>query len=139
MIDQFPSLGRDTLNVSIQRRFLEPLAGDSDTAEPPEAQRIHDMEGKCFVTEIEKGFYYSTTQNLISAHAICAGSFEHQFTLIQILQNMLTDGRIALDDAADHHQLLVLFVILNVGHEGHLFLPYFAHFVLCSFSLFVLI
>jgi hypothetical protein len=33
---------------------------------------------------------------------------------------------------------LALCVILNVGHEGHLFLPFFAHFVLRSFCLFVI-
>ncbi len=100
MIDKFPSLSRDALDVSIQRRFLEPFVGDSDTAEPSDALGIHDMESKRFVTEIEEGFYHSATQNLIGAHAICAGSLVHDFALIQILQNVLTDGRVAVDDAA---------------------------------------
>ena len=52
---------------------------------------------------------------------------------------MLADGSIAVDDAADHRQLLALSMILNVGHAGHLFLPFYAHFVLRSFSLFVVI
>ncbi len=96
MIDEFPGLSRNALNVPIQRRFLETFVGDSNTAEPPKALRIHDVEGKRFVTEIEKGFYHSATQNLISAHAVCARSFERQFSPIQILQNKLTDGRLAV-------------------------------------------
>jgi len=139
MIDQFPGLSTNAFNVPIQRRFLEPIVGDYDTAKPSEALRIHDMEGKGFVTEIEKGFYHRATHNLIGAHAVCPGSFEHHFAPIQILQNMLTYGRSVVDDAADLHELLALLVILNVGHKGHLFLPYFAHFVLRSFSLFVVI
>jgi hypothetical protein len=50
---------------------------------------------------------------------------------------MLADGRVCIDDAADHFQLLALGMIENVGHQRHLFWPFFAHFVTGSFSVFV--
>ena len=50
---------------------------------------------------------------------------------------MLADVRAFIDDTADHFQLLALGMIENVGHQRHLFWPFFAYFVTGSFSAFV--
>jgi hypothetical protein len=138
-VDYFPGLLRDTLDVAVQCRLLEPFVGDSNTAKPSDALGIHDMKGKVFVTEAEESFNHGAAKNLIGTHPLCADALGYRLSLIQILQNMPTNGRVAVDDVADHRELLALYVILNVGHEGHLFLPFFAHFVLRSFLLFVVI
>jgi hypothetical protein len=58
---------------------------------------------------------------------------------IEILQNMAADGRICINDGADHFYLLALGMIENEGHQGHLFLPFFAHLVSDPFLDFVVI
>jgi len=80
-----------------------------------------------------------TAQYLVGAHALGTGSLGHGFAFVQILQNIPTDGRVCINDAADYFQLLALRMIKNVGHQRHLFLPFFAHFVTGSFIVFVVI
>jgi len=58
---------------------------------------------------------------------------------IQILQNFFTDDRGGTNDGADHFQFSVPGMIFDVGHQRHLFLPFFAHFASGSFSAFVAI
>jgi hypothetical protein len=52
---------------------------------------------------------------------------------------MLADGRVFIDDAADHFLLPALWMIENVGHQRHLFWPFFVHSVTGFFSVFVVI
>jgi hypothetical protein len=61
------------------------------------------------------------------------------FALAQILKNTLTDGRVGINDGADDGKLFALGVVCYLGHQRHLFLPFFAHFVIGSFLLFVVI
>ena len=80
-----------------------------------------------------------TSQHLIGAHTLCPGALRLNFAFIQILQDMATNDRGVIEDLADRLDLLVLSMILNVRHQGHLFLPFFAHFMTGSFSAFVVI
>jgi len=52
---------------------------------------------------------------------------------------MSTDGRVGIDDVADDFQLFALRIIEDVRHQRHLFLILFAHFVLSSFPVFIVI
>ena len=54
-------------------------------------------------------------------------------TLVPDTFYILPDGRVAINDVADHRQLLSLAIIGNVGHQGHVFLPFFARFVSAPF------
>lgn len=46
---------------------------------------------------------------------------------------------LGIDDGADRLQFLTLGVVGDVGHQGHLSVPFFAHFVLGFFPLFVVL
>lgn len=56
------------------------------------------------------------------------------FTFVQVLQNAFVDGRIGVNDVADDLQLFALDMVFYSEHQRHLFLPFFAHFVIGSFS-----
>jgi hypothetical protein len=58
---------------------------------------------------------------------------------VQILQNPVTDDNIRINDVADNFQLFAPGMVCYFRHQGHLFLPFFAHFVFGSFSKFVVI
>lgn len=58
---------------------------------------------------------------------------------IQVLKNITANGSILIDDGADRLQFLALGMIKNVVHQRHLFLPFFAHFEVGSFSVYVVI
>jgi hypothetical protein len=55
------------------------------------------------------------------------------------LQNITADGKIHINDCADHSYLLALGMTRNAGLQRHLFLPYFAPLMSGSFLGFVVI
>lgn len=110
-----------------------------DAAKPSDALRINDMKSQFFISKIEKCSDNGTSQYLLGTHAVGTGTKTQGFVPVQILQYMLTDDRVFVDDAADGFQLFTLRMIENVRHQGHLFLPFIAHFVLSSFRIFVVI
>ena len=63
------------------------------------------------------------------------------FTLsfIEILKNIVTNGRSVIDQQADDFQLSILRVIGNGFNQRHLFLLYLAHFVTGLFLVCVVI
>jgi hypothetical protein len=138
-IYHLPGLIRYALNIAIQGRFFEAFLGNADATKPPQAARIDDVEGQVLISETEKRFDDDTSQHLVSTHTLGAGALGLGLTCVQVLQNILTDGRVCIDDATDDFQLLALGMIKNVGHQRHLFLPFFAHFVTSSFFVFVVI
>jgi hypothetical protein len=71
--------------------------------------------------ESEKDFNDDTAQSRFGTHAFGTCALGFGLTLVQILQNMLADGRGGINDTADHFQLLDLGMIENVGHRRHLF------------------
>ena len=138
-VDHFPGLIADGFNVSVQSRFFKPFFGNPDTAKPPEALRIDNMKGQFLVCESKKNSDNGTSEHLIGAHTLCPSTLSHGLAFAQILQKTVTNDRVSIDDAADYFQLLALLMIKNMGHQGYLFLPFFAHFVVGSFSVFVVL
>ncbi|MFX0090964.1 MAG: hypothetical protein ACFFBD_04310 [Candidatus Hodarchaeota archaeon] len=138
-IDHLPGPIRDGLDVAIQSRLFKTLVGNADTAESAQTLRVDDVKGQFFIRKAKKDFNDQTTQHLLGTHTLGAGTLGLGFTFVQVLQNIATDGRICINDAADYFKLFALGMIKYVGHQGHLFLPFFAHFVTGSFSVFVVI
>jgi len=134
-----PGLTGDALNIAIQGRFFKAVIGNADATKPPQAARVDDVEGQFLISETEKSFDYDASQHLVSTHALGASALGGGLAGVQVLQNILADGRVCSDDTADDFQLLALWMIKNVGHQRHLFLPFFAHFVFSSFFVFVVI
>jgi hypothetical protein len=128
-----------TLILRVQGGFFKPFIGNTDAAEPAQALRIDDVKGQLFVGETEQNFDDHAAQDLLGAHAFCTCALGLGFAPVQILKNMVTDDRICIDDGADYFQLPALGMIENVGHQWHLFLPFFAHFVDSSFYVFVVL
>lgn len=137
VIDTFPHTGTDSFDIAVEGGFLKAVIGDTDAAKPAYRMRIDDMKGQLLIGEVEKNFHDGTSQDLLSAHAVCTASPQLLFASVQILQNAFADGRFGINDGTDRLQLLVLGMIFDVGHQGHLFLPLFAHFTTGSFSAFV--
>jgi hypothetical protein len=138
-VDHLPGLNTDGFDIAVQGGFLKPFFGHANAAEPAQALRVDDVKGQFFICESEKNFDDDTAQHLFGAHAFGASALGLELAPVQILQNMLADGRVGIDDTADHFQLLALGMIENVGHQRHLFWPFFAHFEVCSFSVFVVL
>jgi hypothetical protein len=91
------------------------------------------------VGEAEKGFHNGASQHLIGTHAVGTLPVGDVFTPVQILKNTIADGRVGVNDGADDFQLFALGMVGYLGHQRHLFLPFFAHFVIGSFLAFVVI
>ena len=115
--------------------------GDTNAAKPAQGLRIDNVKGQRIVGEAIKDFndWHSAVQHLIGAHTVCTGSSRLCFTPVQILQNTFADGRLEIDDGADRLQFLGLGGGHDVGHQSHLSLPSFAHFVIGTFPVFVVI
>lgn len=64
-----PGLIGYRLDIAVQGQFFETVFTDTDTAEPPQALRIHYMKGQFFVSEVIEDLDNGAAQNLISAHA----------------------------------------------------------------------
>jgi hypothetical protein len=88
-----PGLIRDALNIAIQGRFFKALIGNADATKPPQAARVDDVEGQFLISETEKSFDYDTSQHLVSTHTLGAGTLGLGLTCVQVLQNILTDGK----------------------------------------------
>jgi hypothetical protein len=138
-VDHLPGISADGLYIAVQGRLFETLIGKPDATKPTQAVRIDDVKGQLFIRKTEKNFDHDTAQYLVSAHPFGTGTLGLRLSSVQVLQNATTDDRVFINDAADHFQLLALRVIKDVGHEGHLFLPVFAHFVTASFFVFVVL
>jgi hypothetical protein len=138
-VDQLPGLSADPFDVTVESGFLKSVFGHSDTAKPAQRLRINDMKGQLFISEIEEDFHDSATQNLLSAHSICPTSSRHHLAPVQVLQDKIVNGMLVVNDGADRFQFLALGVIHYVGHQGHLILPFFAHFTAGSLLAFVVI
>jgi hypothetical protein len=111
----------------------------TDAAKPAQGLRIDDVKSQLFIGEAVENFHDGTAHHLVGTHAVGTGMPQRCLVFIQILQNVFTDGRLRVNDGADRLQLLALGMIHDVGHQSHLFLPFFAHFVSGSFSAFVVI
>jgi hypothetical protein len=97
------------------------------------------MEGQIFIRKIVQGFDNGTSQYLLGTHTIGPIAMGDIFSHIQILQNPVADDWISTNDVADDFQLFALCMVCYLGHQGHLLLPFFAHFGADPFSIFVVI
>ena len=138
-VNQLPGLCADPLDVAVQGGLLKTFISNANTAKPTQRLRVDDVKGQLFISEVKKDFNDSTAQDLFSGHTMCTATSLHNFAPVQILQNLIVDVRLAVKYDADCLQLLTLGVIHYVGHQRHLFLPFFAHFLPGSFSAFVVI
>ena len=138
-VDHLPALIADNFDIAVQGGFFKTFFGNADATKPAQALRVDDVKSQLLVSETEKDLDDNTAQHLFGTHALGAGTLGLGLALAEILQNIIADGRVCIDDAADHFQLFALGMIENVRHQGHLFLPFFAHFVIRSFSVFVVI
>jgi hypothetical protein len=129
-VDHFPGLIANCFNILIQCRLFAPFVCNSDMAEPPLALRFNDMKGQLFICEPKKNFDNGTSQHPISAQALCSSTLNFGLAFVQTLQKTIADDTVCINDAADYFQLLALSMIKNMGHQGYLFLPIFAHFVI---------
>ena len=109
-------------------------ACDNDAAKPAQCLRIDDVKGQAFMAETIQDFDDGTTQHLIGAHTVGTGSPGWLLSFVQILQNSFADGRLGADDGADRLHFLALSVVGDVGNQGHMLAPFFAHFVSGSFT-----
>lgn len=60
---------------------------------------------------------------IAGTHALGAGALGLGLALIQLLQNMLANGRVCIDDGVDYFQLLALGMIKDRGYQRLLLLP----------------
>jgi hypothetical protein len=97
------------------------------------------VKGQFCIGEVKEDSNNSTSQHLISTHAVRPFSKGNRFFSIKILPDMITDFRVGINAAADEFPLLALTVVFYLGHQRHLFLPLFAHFVIGLFSVFAVI
>jgi hypothetical protein len=135
-VDHFPGLIANCFNILIRCRLFAPFFCNSDTAEPPLALRINDMNGQLFICVPNKIFDNGTSKHMISAHALCSSALSFGLAFVLTLQKTTADDTVGINDAADYFQLLALRMIKNMGHQGYLFSPIFAHFVVDFFLFF---
>jgi hypothetical protein len=136
-VDQLPGFCTDDFDIAVHGGFFKSLFGNADAAEPAQALRVNDVKGQLFIGETKKGLYHKTAQHLLGTHALCAGTLRLALALVQILKNVPADGRVGIDDGANHFKLQVLRMIDNVGNQGYLFLPFFALLLFCFCSVFI--
>jgi hypothetical protein len=94
---------------------------------------VHQMKGQLLVGEAEKGFHNGASAAPDRHSCRWHLAVSDIFTPVQILKNTAADGRVGVNDVADGFQLFALGMVGYLGHQRHLFLPFFAHFVIGSF------
>jgi len=111
---------------------------DTNTAEVAVRAGINEMKGQLFITEAFTLFDNGRTQHLFGTHAAGTPRIAAP-SLGKVLQNHLVDDRQGVEDIADAGQFTGPGVVDVLRHERHLFLVFFAHFLVGSFLTFVVI
>ena len=139
VVDHFQALIRQGFDVFVEYRLFEALVGDADAAKASDALAVDQMKSQVLVGQPVEPHHDGRSENLLGAHAFCPGTATAITAFAKILQHPLADDRFAVEDARDGFQLLGLDVAGDFGHQGHLALPFFAHFVLVLFWAFVVL
>ena len=138
-VDSFLGSIGDGLDVFVENRFLESLVSNTNLAESSECSGINYMESKVHIGKAEQNFHDGRTQHLIGTHTICPTPTGRRPICAEVLQHVLTNGRLTADDVADDFKLLGLGVITFGVHQRHLLLPLLAHSAVSSFRVCVVI
>lgn len=91
------------------------------------------MKGRFLIGETEQPQYHRRSEDLFGAHAFCPGATRAGTSFAKILQHKPAYDRFAVNDAGDGFQLFGLGMTGDFGHQRHLPVPFFAHFVLALF------
>jgi len=117
--------------LALMADFLNPLS-----AKTPQSSGIGNMKCQVLIGERVKTHNHRRPQHLIGTHAIGPGLSLDNLSLVEVLQNIITNSRRTIDDHADDFQLYLLGMSGSGLNQRHLFLVFFAHFV---FDLFLTI
>ena len=139
LVDRFPSPIRQGLDVLVEGRLFEPLVSDADAAKNPDALTVDQVKRQLLVAEAEESHDHGRPQHLLGAHAFGPSTAIAGFPLAKILQHKVDGDRFTVQDGRDGLQLLGLDVAGDLGHQGHLTLPFFAHFVWVLFLVLVVL
>jgi hypothetical protein len=88
-----PGLRRQRFDVGVECRLFESLVGDADAAESSQGPGIGDMKRQIFIGETVKPHHHRSANNLLGRHAASPGSTLDDFSLVEILQYMIANGR----------------------------------------------
>jgi hypothetical protein len=97
------------------------------------------MKRQILIGETVKPHHHRSAYNLLGRHAASPGPTLDDFSLDEILQYMIANGRSSIKHDADCFQLFFLGMTGWGIDKRHLFLMFFAHFVFGPFLIFVVI
>ena len=100
-----PGLRGNPFDIRIESGFLESLVSNADSAKTPQGPRIINMKSQLFIGETVKAHNHRRTKNLVGAHSLRPCLTFYNFSFIEILKNMFTNGRSIINEEADDFQL----------------------------------
>ena len=97
------------------------------------------MKSQLFIRESVKAHHHSRPEHLVCAHPLGSGIAFFSLSFVEILKNIVTNGRSVINQQTDDFQLSILRVTGSGFNQRHLFLLFLAHFVMGLFLFCVVI
>ena len=127
-----PSMRGESFGIRVEGRFSKSFVSNADSAKTPQRPGIINMKSQLFIGKRVKAHNHRRPDHLIGTHSLCPCILFFNLTLVEILKNIVTNGKSIIDELADDCQLHFLGVTGSGFNQGHLFLLFLALFLFIS-------